>query len=110
MAKPLKRGLAPTHPGERLHNITLPALLTDQGLSLGDFAERLGVARPILAKLVAGQSSMTPSMALRLARVLDTSPELWMDMQAAYDLWKAEAAMADQLAALKPLPKVGARR
>lgn len=48
---------------------------------------------------------MTPSMALRLGRVLGEPPEKWMALQAAYDLWKAQAAMAEALATLEPIPK-----
>jgi len=109
MTKPLKRGLPPMHPGEMLRQVTLPALLSDCQVPKGQFAERLGVSPTVFDNLVSGKSGMTPSMALRLARVLDTSPEFWMNLQVAYDLWKAEAAMSDQLSALKPLPKGKAR-
>jgi addiction module HigA family antidote len=61
-----------------------------------------------LDNLIGGKTNMTPSMALQLGCLLGEPPEKWMALQAAYDLWKAEAAMVDQLHALKPiLPKKG---
>jgi len=48
-------------------------------------------------------------MALRLGRVLGEPPEKWMALQATYDLWKAEAAMGEQLAALTAIPRGKAR-
>jgi addiction module HigA family antidote len=108
MAKPPVRGLAPLHPGEHLRTRVLPALL-QQGLPKGQFAERLGVSHEALDNLISGKTNMTPSMALRLGRVLGDPPEKWMALQAVYDLWKAEAAMGEQLAALKPIPKGKAR-
>ena len=93
------------HPGEMLCQVTLPALLSGQQIREGMLAKRLGVSQVVFHNLVVGKTGMTPSMALRLARVLDTTPEFWMNLQVAYDLWKAEAALAEQLRALKPLPK-----
>lgn len=101
MAKPPD---PPRHPGAYLKLDVLPGLVA-QGVPLGVLAERLGVSRPILLKLVDGEAGVTPSMALRLAAVLGGTPEHWMALQAAYDLAKARAAMGGQLAALKPLPK-----
>lgn len=104
MAKPPKSGLAPMHPGEFLRLTTLPALLAERNIPKGAFAERLGVSSVVLDKLVKGESGMTPSMALRLARVLNTTPQFWMNLQANYDLARAETAMGEQLKALRPLP------
>ena len=110
MAKLPKSGLAPMHPGEFLRLTTLPALLADQGIPKGAFAERLGVTSGVFDKLVKGETGMTPSMALRLARVLNTTPLFWMNLQANYDLARAETAMGEQLKALRPLPATKAKR
>jgi addiction module HigA family antidote len=107
--RPLKRGLAPLHPGVHLKHTILPALLADQGIAKPAFAERLGVSLAVLDNFVSGKSPVTPSLALRLGRVLDSRPEFWMDLQRTYDLSRAEEALRDQLAALKPIPK-GKRR
>lgn len=103
-ATPLKRGLPPMHPGEMLREITLPAL-KEEGIGKGDFAARLGVSRVMLDKLVKEASAVTPEMALRLARVLDTTPEFWMNLQTAWDLAKVREAAAAELAAIRPIPR-----
>jgi addiction module HigA family antidote len=109
MAKPLPRGAAPLHPGEYLRLTVLPRLL-QQGVAKGAFAERLGVSGEALDNLIGGKTNMTPSMALRLGRLLGDPPERWMALQAAYDLWKAEAAMAETLKGLQPLPTAKAKK
>jgi len=109
MAKPPAAGLAPLHPGEHLRTRVLPGLL-QRGLPRGQFAERLGVSHEALDNLLGGKTNMTPSMALRLGRVLGDPPEKWMALQAAYDLWKAEAAMAEALKALQPLASARAKK
>lgn len=79
--------LPPVHPGEILREEYLVPL----GLSAGALAKRLGVPRTRIERLVKQETPVTPDTALRLARFFRTSPEFWMNMQAAYDL-KVEAA------------------
>ncbi len=49
----------------------------------------LGVAASTLTRLVNGQSGVSPEMALRLSKALGRSPESWLAMQHAHDLWGA---------------------
>lgn len=86
----------PTHPGEILREDVLPAL----GMTASAAAGELGVSRQMLHRLMAGKVSVTPEMALRLGRWCGNGPGLWLRMQQAYDLWHAEAAMADALSAI----------
>lgn len=53
-------------------------------------ASTLGVSRKTLSKIINERGSITPEMALRLSRAFDTTPDLWMNLQKNYDLWKAE--------------------
>ena len=73
----------PTHPGETLREDVLPALEMTQG----EFAKRLGVSRLTVSELLHGKRALSPDMAVRIARLTNTSPESWMQMQAAVDLW-----------------------
>ena len=59
-------------------------------LSITEAAEQLGVSRKTLSKLVNEGGAVTPEMALRLSRAFGTSPQLWLNLQQAYDLWEAE--------------------
>jgi len=73
----------PAHPGELLREY-LP-----EGMSVGEAADRLGVSRQAFSALLNGRAGVSAEMALRLSRALGTSPEMWLSMQVAYDLWKA---------------------
>jgi addiction module HigA family antidote len=74
--------LPPVHPGEILREEYLGPL----GISAGNLARRLHVPRTRIERLAAEQTSVTPDTALRLAKVFDTTPEFWMNLQASYDL------------------------
>ena len=76
----------PTHPGETLREDVLPALKMTQG----EFAKRLGVSRLTVSELLHGKRALSPDMAVRIAKLTNTSPESWMQMQAAVDLWELE--------------------
>lgn len=81
----------PAHPGEVLRE-WIPENMT---VTLA--AEQLGVSRVMLSKILNGHAGVSAEMALRLAAWLGTSPEVWLEMQTAWDLWQAEQ---------KPLPPV----
>jgi addiction module HigA family antidote len=81
----------PAHPGEVLREY-LP-----EGMTVTEAAHRLGVTRQALSALLNGRAGVSADMSLRLSQALGTSAEMWLSMQAAYDLWEAKR---------KP-PKVG---
>lgn len=72
----------PTHPGETLREDVLPALEMTQG----EFAKRLGVSRLAVSELLHGKRALSPDMAVRIARLTNTTPESWVQMQAVVDL------------------------
>lgn len=76
----------PTHPGAVLREDVLPALEMTQT----DLARRLGVSRLTVSGLVHEKRALSPDMAMRLARLLDTTPESWLNMQTTLDLWEIE--------------------
>ena len=88
---------APTHPGEVLRDDVLPAL----NLPMLKAADFLGVSRQTLHRILSGAASITPEMALRLGKLCGNGPNLWIGMQAALDLWRAERRIAAELAAIK---------
>ena len=75
----------PPHPGEFISEI----YLEPSGLSGRELAETLGVAASTLSRVLKGSSRVTPEMALRLSKALGRSPESWLAMQYAHDLWQA---------------------
>jgi addiction module HigA family antidote len=76
----------PTHPGQVLWADVIEPL----GMTVTEAAERLGVARKTLSALINGRASMSPEMAVRVARATCTSPESWLMMQTRLDLWQAQ--------------------
>ena len=86
--------LTPTHPGEILREDVLPAL----GLSVSEAARQLGVRRQALRHILAGTAGVTPEMAVRLGRFCGNGAELWIRMQATYDLHFARRKLKGVLA------------
>lgn len=78
----------PLHPGEML----LEEFLEPVGLTQTAFAAQLGWTKARLNELIRGKRGITAESALDLAEALGTSAKLWMNLQATYDLDKAEKA------------------
>jgi addiction module HigA family antidote len=76
----------PTHPEEVLREDVIKPL----GLTVTDAARCLGVTRKTLSALINCKASMSPEMAVKIAKATKTSPESWLYMQAKLDLWLAE--------------------
>ena len=81
-----KNGLPPVHPGEIIKEDILPAV----GLSVTAAAKALGVSRRMLHDILGGRKPLSAVMCLEVARLFGSSPEVWMRLQAAYDLKKSE--------------------
>ena len=90
----------PTHPGAVLREDVLPALKMTQT----EFAALLDVSRVSVSELLHEKRSLTPAMATRIAALLNTTPESWLLMQQAVDLWEVRQGcpVPDRV---KPLPR-----
>lgn len=86
MAVGLPKNRPPTHPGEVLREDFLRPL----GLSQKKLAEAIGVSYPRLNEIVNEKRAVTPDTAVRLAAFFETSPEVWMGLQADVDLYRAQ--------------------
>ena len=75
----------PPHPGEFI----LTTYMEPFDVSCRFLAEQLDVAASTLNRVLKGQSGVSPEMSLRLSKALGRSPESWLAMQHAYDLWVA---------------------
>jgi addiction module HigA family antidote len=72
----------PPHPGEVIREYL-------GEMSVTDAARHLGVGRVTLSRVLNGKAAVFPEMAVRLAAAFGTSsPEVWLRMQAQYDLWQ----------------------
>ena len=75
----------PAHPG----GILKRQYLIPSSLTITELAKILGISRKTLSKIVNEHGSVTPDLALRLAKAFDTTPEFWLNLQVNYDLWEA---------------------
>ncbi len=85
----------PAHPGEVLREF-IP-----EGMSVTEAAQRLGVSRVMLSRLLNGRSAMSADMAIRIGLLTRTSPESWLANQVQWDLWQCSR---------KPKPRVSPLR
>jgi antitoxin HigA-1 len=76
-----------THPGEVLREEYLGPL----GMSARALAAEIGVPPNRLTEVAAGRRAVTADTAIRLSRYFGNDPRFWLNLQAAYDLSKAEA-------------------
>ena len=78
--------MKPPHPGETLKQEYLVPL----GMSVNALAQALGIGAARLNEIVLGRRGVSADTALRLARYFGTTPELWLNLQAFYDLRMAQ--------------------
>ena len=76
----------PSHPGALIRNVILP----ETGLSVSSLAKRCGVARNTMSKVVNERGDVTGDLAIRLSRVLGSTPQFWLAMQAKLKFWQLE--------------------
>ena len=88
----------PTHPGDML----LEEFLVPMGLTQRELAEAIRVPYQRVNDLVNGRRGMTPSTALRLSKFFGMSASFWMNLQLRWDLYWAERAEEQELAAIEP--------
>ncbi|MFC3124414.1 HigA family addiction module antitoxin [Pseudoroseomonas globiformis] len=81
--------MQPEHPGALLRRQVLPAL----GLTVSQAAIDLATTRQNLHRILAGQSSITAEMAVRLERFCGVPAMFWLERQQAYDLSRAKDAL-----------------
>ena len=94
----MAKRLPPIHPGEILREeFLVPMKLTPYAV-----ARSCGVPRTRIERLAREETPVTADTALRLSRYFGTTPQLWMNLQAQYDLERAEDAAATALRRIKP--------
>ncbi|HUY18241.1 MAG TPA: HigA family addiction module antitoxin [Candidatus Binataceae bacterium] len=84
----------PTHPGAFFAEDVLPEL---GRRTIGEIATLLGVSRQTLHRVMAGETAVSPDMAVRLGKLCGNGPELWLNMQARYDAWQAKRRLGKQI-------------
>lgn len=89
----------PPHPGEVLRD----GVFTGTGITVTEFAKRLGVTRVALSNVLNARAGISAGMAVRLAAALGGSAESWLHMQANYDLWQAQKQLKREVSRIERL-------
>ena len=91
--------LAAVHPGEVLSQ----EFIEPHGLTSAELAARLGVPANRISELRRGRRGVSGDTALRLAQFFGTTPELWLNLQARYELDVAQDRAGKEIGRIKPL-------
>jgi antitoxin HigA-1 len=91
-------GLPAIHPGDFLVEI-----LEELGTSQAAFARAIGVSPMRISHVISRSRPVTAELALLFGKALGQSAEYWLNLQTAYDLATARAAIGAQVKALTPL-------
>ena len=99
-----KNALPSIHPGEFLREDVLP----ETGLSISAAAKALGVSRQMLHDILAERRPLSAVMCLKISKLFGSSPEMWMRLQAAYDLKKAarDKKVMERVARIVPIQQI----
>ena len=87
----------PIHPGEILADE-----LEEIGLNASQLAQKIGVPENRIYQIVRGQRNITADTALRLGKFFNTGPELWLNLQKAYELDVARQKIGESLDTIVP--------
>ena len=93
------RNRKPTHYGAILREDMLPVL----NLTQGELAVKLGVSRRTISEVLHEKRPITADMAIRIATLTNTTPQSWLNMQQALDIWQLQQTNAKAYAQIERL-------
>ena len=89
----------PTHPGEML----LEEFLIPMGITQKELANKIHVPYQRINEIINKRRGITPSTALRLAKLFRVSEDFWMNLQLRWDLYRAKLVEENELKTIRPL-------
>lgn len=98
------RNRCPTHPGELLREEVIPAT----GKTKTDIAALLGISRQHLYDILEERKPVSPAVAVRLGKLFGDGAGVWLRMQSAYDTWRVERELADEIKKIPTLKPAAA--
>lgn len=87
----------PIHPGEFLQDE-----LAELGMSAAELARSIHVPANRISQILAGKRNISADTALRLGRWFGTGPQIWLNLQQAYELDLAQRRLGDRIEAIAP--------
>jgi antitoxin HigA-1 len=94
----------PTHPGELLREEMIPAI----GKTKTEIATLLGISRQHLYDILEERKPVSPAVAVRLGKLFGDGAGVWVRMQGAYDTWRAERELAQEIKKIPTLKPAAA--
>jgi addiction module HigA family antidote len=88
-----------THPGKILKK----KFLEENEVSAYRLSMEIGISQMTISRIVRGERGITPEMAVRLAKFLNTTPQFWLEMQNEYDIEVAKYELKEELKNIKKL-------
>src|SRR5262249_51626116 len=89
----------PTHPGVYVQKF----ILIKYDLTQEKLAALIGVSRLSINEIIRGKRNITENMALRFSRLTGTTPDVWLNLQRNYNLWKVNQEEGEAISRIKPL-------
>jgi addiction module HigA family antidote len=91
---------SPVHPGRILRETVLP----EAGICVSEVALALGESEALLREILAEQKPMSAALCLKIAKLFNSTPEMWIRLQASYDLYQAQLdpTVAESLERIAP--------
>lgn len=105
MARQPQALFAPERPGDVLRRCIIEGA---KPITQDELAKAMGVSRLSINQLIRGKRAVTAAMALRLAQVLSTTPDFWLNLQREVDLFEARQALTPKLKKLPVLRQAAA--
>ena len=94
--KSVQVGLPAVHPGA-----FLAEALAELGTSQAEFSRAIGVSPMRISHVIKGSRPMTAELALLFGKAFGQSPQYWLNLQAQFDLVKAERSIGSRLGSIK---------
>lgn len=89
----------PPHPGEVLKELYIKPL----NITINQLSKMIGVERKSISRILNGHTRISAEMALKLGKVLNTSPDLWLNMQHSYDIWHTKKHIQNEIDKIIPI-------
>lgn len=94
--RPARIGLPPVHPG-----VFLAEALAELSASQAEFSRAIGVSPMRISHVIKGSRPVTAELALLFAKAFGQSPQYWLNLQAQFDLMKAERSIGVRLGSIR---------